>query len=344
VALNCGAAYQTSGGNATALIWDSSSSAWTSAACVKERLRLSYAVTPPGPFGPGEFSFTFQDEETGAPPWADDTTSGAIASLKLIQPGSRMFWELTYRSDSVPDDDVGPTSATGPDTVFPAWLQAHEDVAVTSIEGVMQIDNTGLQGTLAGFQGQRISPTASGYFQVGAGKAPIALFDGRLEIGGEPIPGSLLRRSRLTWTGLTAAQQELTGLPQNGALHFASDGSGAFAPKGALRARRLSSAQAADALAAHRDLHPALMGRLDAMSAALAQDKPDIIGLLGMTPFVMDAKGNWSDAVQTSVMRDMTDIMNSAIPSDMWSLVYPNTAQPTLSGELAIVANTSVPD
>ena len=40
----------------------------------------------------------------------------------------------------------------------------------------------------------------------------------------------------------------------------------------------------------------------------------------------------------------MTDIMNSAIPSDMWSLVYPNTAQPTLSGELAIVANTSVPD
>ena len=63
-----------------------------------------------------------------------------------------------------------------------------------------------------------------------------------------------------------------------------------------------------------------------------------------MTPFVMDAKGNWSDAVQTNVMRGMTDIMNSAIPSDMWSLVYPNTAQPTLSGELAIVANTSVPD
>jgi len=343
VALNCGAKYVTSGSVATSLQWDPNSAAWQAADWVKQRLRFTYEVTPPGPFGPGSIAFTFEDLQTSSPAWTPDVSS-SVTFLTLVQPGSQQLWELSFKSTLAPDPDSGSSAPVGPDTVFPWWLQATENLIATSITGAMQIDNVGLQGVLVGIRGVRTPALASGYFRVAPGRAPVGVFDGRLEIGGEVVPSSRLFGSCLSWTGLSDDHQERTGLPYAGSLRFNADGSAATAPKTSLRLRRLTSVEAQDALLAHRDLHPALIERLESARSLGAQDKPKITGLLMMTPFLKGPQGYWSDTVQGAVMQDMTDIMSSAIPADMWNLVYPNTPQPTLSGELAVVANSPVTD
>ena len=42
-------------------------------------------------------------------------------------------------------------------------------------------------------------------------------------------------------------------------------------------------------------------------------------------------QGLWGDAVQGAVTKDLSDIMNSHIPPEMWKLLFPGTKQPTVT-------------
>ncbi|MEV6874539.1 hypothetical protein [Amycolatopsis sp. NPDC051128] len=341
VALNCGASYETSGGSVVGLIWDPSCAAWNSASWVAERLQLTYTVTPEGPIAPPTFTFDFQDNVTQAIPW-DPTLGSFEAALQLGQQNGTLVWQLSFKSYIPPQDDTGPNPATGPDTVYPYWLQAVEDSAAATINGVLEIDNVAPNGTLVGMRGVRANPAATGYYRTSAQAAAFAVFDGKLIIGGKPVAGAGLIGDRLRWSDLDLAYQQLTGLPASGSMRFNRDGSSAAIDDAAVRITRLSTTAALSAISRHSDLHPEMHQRSLELTEALGDSSLDIFGLLAMTPFGQNQQGAWGDMVQAAVTQDLSDIMNSFIPSAMWGLLFPGTTQPTLTGELATVANSPV--
>lgn len=341
VALNCGASYETSGGSVVGLTWDPSSSAWKSASWIANRLQLTYTVTPGGPIAPPTFTFDFQDNVTRAIPW-DPAPGSFAAALQLGEQGGTMVWQLSFKSSIPPEADTGPNPPTGPDTVYPWWLQAVEDSAAATVNGVLEIDSVAPRGTLVGMRGVRSIPPAAGYYQISARVAPFAVFDGKLIIGGKPVPGSGLIGNRLRWSDLDPVYQERTGLPASGSMRFTRDGSSAAIDGGAVRTTRLGTTAALSAISRHSDLHPEVHRKSLELSEVLGDSSLDISGLLAMTPFGQDHQGAWGDLVQAAVTQDLSDIMNSFIPSTMWELLFPGTSQPSLTGELATVANSPV--
>jgi hypothetical protein len=342
VALDCGATYETSGGSVIGMLWDPTCAAWNSADWNTNRLQLTYTVTPGGPMQPPTFTFDFQDNATQAIPW--DPGIGTFgAALDLGTQHGEMVWQLSFKSSIPPDPDLGPHQPTGPDTVYPYWLEAVEDSAAASINGVLEIDNVAPSGTLVGMRGVRANPAVTGYYQAAADAAPFGVFDGKLIIGGGPVPGSVLIGQRLRWRDLAPALQQRTGLPASGNLRFTGDGSSASIEDTTRRVRRLGTTAALSAIARHSDLHPETQRRAVEHTEALSDPSLDIFGLLAMNPFAQNQQGAWGDQVQAAVTNDLGQIMNSFVPADLWSQLFPSTPQPTLSGELAIVANSSVP-
>jgi hypothetical protein len=345
VALNCGASYKTSGNAVIGFAWDPTSAAWQSANWIQDRLLLTYTVTQGSSIEPPTFTFEFEDKETGAIPW--DPGMGAFAaSLKLGARNNQMVWNLTFKSSIAPMPDDGPNAPSGPDSVYPFWLQAVEDGAAATIDGVIEIDAVAPKGTLVGLQGTRVAPLATGYYRTSSAAAPFGIFDGRLTIGGQSLPSSRMVGSALTWSGLDSEHQRRTGLPESGSLRFIQDGSSAYDAQQQVKVSRLRGSDAIQAIAEHNDLHPVVHTQAVALQQTLAENALDIRGLLAMTPFSQQ-DGAWGDAVQAAVRQNLSDIMNSSVPADMWKLLFPNMPQPSLSGELAIVANspvTGVPD
>jgi hypothetical protein len=341
VALDCGATYETSGTGVTGLCWDPSSPAWTSATWIQERLLLTYTVMQGSAFEPPTFTFRFSDEETQALPW--DALSGFGASIAVGEQVGKTVWNLTFKSDIEPPDDDGPNPSTGPTTVYPFWLQAVEDAAAAVINGVLEIDATAPQKTLVGMQGIRASAAVAGYYHTTQTSAPFGVFDGQLTIGGKPIARSRMRGDRLAWSGLDAQLAARTGLPASGTLRFTRDGAAATDESAGIKARRLRASAALDAIARHADLYPEAQERSTALKQTLGATQLDISGLLAMTPFQQNQQGAWGDVIQAAVNQDLSDIMNSFIPANMWNLLFPGVPQPKLTGELALVASSPVP-
>ncbi|WP_410636302.1 hypothetical protein [Amycolatopsis sp. cmx-4-83] len=328
VALDCGATYETSGGAVVGLLWDPGSTAWNSARWVANRLLLTYTVTPGGPLQPPTFSFEFKDVETGALAWDPDAFA---AGIQLGERDGRLVWRLSFKSSVAPMRDKGPREATGPDTVYPWWLEAVEDSAALGITGVLEIDGVAPKGTLAGFRGVRAAPALTGYYQAEAGAVPFGVFDGRLVIAGEPVSGAAVLGDELVWRDLDPEHQRRTGLPAEGRLQADGESLGA--------AVRLSTEDALAAISLHRDVHPQLHRMAVEQSAAA---KNDIYGLLAMTPFGKDETGAWGDVVQAGVNDSLSTIMNSCIPGDLWTRLFPGVPQPALTGDLAEVAGSAV--
>ncbi|MGW5718761.1 hypothetical protein ACWEVP_21500 [Amycolatopsis sp. NPDC003865] len=326
VALDCGATYETSGGAAIGLLWDPKSPAWTSARWVGNRLSLTYTVTPGGPLAPPSFTFRFEDTETGALPWEPDAFA---AGIQLGQRDGAAVWQLSFKSSVAPIQDKGSRRPTGPDSVYPWWLQAVEDSAALGITGVLEIDGAAPKGTLVGFRGVRAAPVLTGYYRTSAEAAPFGVFDGRLVIGGEAVPGSAVVGDRVVWQDLDPAHQRRTGLPAAGSL-------------GVDDAVRLNTEDALAAISRHRDTHPELHRKSVELAGALAAGSVDIYGLLAMTPFGKDENGGWGDVVQAAVTEDLGTIMNSTIPGDLWGRLFPGVPQPALTGSLAEVAGSAV--
>jgi len=337
VALDIGATYRTVGEQVVGFDWDPTSSTWTEAHWEKNRLQLTYTYTPGGGMAPPAFTFQFHDNEADAA-WVPD--EGLFDyDLEMDAKNGETVWLLGFKSQLLPPD---PDTGSKPDSVYPSWMQAVEDAAVTSINGVLEIDKSASpKGTLVGMQGVRPSAAASGYYRTSTDFAPFGVFDGRMTIGGRAVSHSKLLGSTLYWRDLAPEQQNTTGLPQRGSLDLLPNGSAAFSQTG-IRATRLKATDALAALARHDHLSPELNARIASMHDTLNSPALNIDGLMTMNPFAQNGQGAWYDAVQAAVRQDLSDIMNSFIPSDMWGLLYPGVAQPTLSGELAIVANSPV--
>jgi hypothetical protein len=344
VALDIGASYESVGTRVRGLLWDPASPTWKNAnwAENEKRLRLTYTYTPGSGMDPPSFTFEFEDNVTKACPWGPDEGT-FIPSLTLTTQNGSMVWSLVFTSQLPPNNDSrpNPSPKTGPDSVYPYWMQAVEDATVTSINGVLVIDEPAPHGMLVGMQGVAPDCASSGYYRISAEAAPFGVFDGRMTVGGRAVPRSRLLGSVLHWQDLTPEYQQRTGLPERGSLSLQPEGS-AVGDRLGIRAARLDAATALASIAQHRDFHPELHVRVASMQEALSAQSLNIQGLLAMNPFVQDAHGAWGDAVQAVVRQDLSDIMNSCIPSDMWGLLFPKAPQPTLSGELATVANSPV--
>lgn len=338
VALNTGATWETSDKSVTGFKWDPTSSRWTSAEWIPNRLLLSYTYTSGDPMDPPSFTFEFTDKETKAKPWRPRSFD---AMLVPDHRSDRMVWKLTFTSECPVPDDKGPF--TGPDSVYPYRLEAVEDAAVCTIDGVMQIDDVPPRGTLVGLQGVRVVAAASGFFRTSEDAAPFGVFNGHLMVDGHPAGHSTMRGTELQWSDLDLEHQQRTGLPDSGTLRFTTDGSRASAPDDSLSATRLHAGAVIEALTRHRDLHPTLHQRATGMTAAASDIVLTMSGLLAMTPFVQNpGTGAWGDAVQAAVTSDLSEIMNSFIPQAMWTLLFGNDSRPKLRDELAKVANTPV--
>lgn len=341
VALGCGATYSTSGQRVIGFTWDPTSDAWKNATWVKARLQLGYTVAKSDdPMAPPTLTFTFKDLLTGADPW-NPAPDSVKATLGMDMQNGRMGWSLNVKSLLPPDPDSG-NPAPGPDTVYPYWMQAVEDAAAATINGVLEIDDIAPNGTLVGLQGTRADAPTAGYFRTSPGAAPFGVFDGKLTVGGQPLSTSEVIDGVLRWRGLDPALQRRTRLPERGSVLLEGRG----APRSHERhttAHRLSTSAAAAAIAAHEDLHPAVHAQCVAVRSALADATLDMPGLMAMTPFAQDANKNWGDLVQAAVTQDLGDIMNSFVPGNLWDAVFSGVPQPTLSGELAVVASAPVP-
>ncbi|KAA2240902.1 hypothetical protein F0L74_20335 [Chitinophaga agrisoli] len=346
VALNAGVAYQTSGNQVTGLLWDTNAPEWKAASWVQNRLLLTYTVTQGGPFAPPSFTFEFEDLQSGDIPW-DPSLTDFAASLQLGSYNDQMVWDLTFKATADPFPDSG-NPTTGPDTVYPYWLSAREDAYAATINGAMEIDDTAPNGTLVGLQGVRNAAMATGYYRLADTHAPFGVFDGRLVINGQPVPGSGMRGSVLTWEGLAPALQQRTGLAESGSLWFEKNGNTATPDNGPRMAARLDPVTAAQAIAAHSDLHTNLHEQTQLLHKVLNDSGLTIDGLFLMKPFVMmtDEKGQkgWTDIIQSKVRDGLSTIMNSCIPDDLYDLLFQGQQKPTLSGELAIVAASPVKD
>lgn len=340
VAQNVGASYISSGGIVTGLKWDPSSAEWQNADWVPNRLMLTYTVTSGGPLEPPTFTFEFEDEQTGDIPW-QPTLGSFAASLQLGQQGGQMVWNLSFKSQIDPPEDQG--TYTGPNSVYPYWLEAVEDAAASTINGVLEINAVAPQGELVGMRGVRNLPGATGYYQVSREHAPFGVFDSRMTIDGRRVPRTSLRGRVLSWQDLPGELQERTGLPARGQLRFNEDGSSAISRDEELIVRRLGATATRIALERHRDLHPRVHESLVGAHEMASASQLDIYGLLAMNPYVQNSEGAWGDAVQAAVTNDLSQIMNSLIPSGLWDLLFSGLPQPTLTGELAIVANSPVP-
>ncbi|SFH63526.1 hypothetical protein [Albimonas pacifica] len=349
VAPDAGVAYVTSGGQAVALDWDPASPAWQAAdwAGGKGRLRLTYTVTPGGPIAPPTFTFLFADKLTGdewqAPLGSFD------ASLQLAEHDGQTVWALAFKSLAGPDPDTVQPDGTAPsgdqpDSVFPYWMMLREDAAALRLDGALEVDAIAPNGTLLGLRGERAWPAATGIYSRSARHAPFGVFGGRLHLGGEAVEASVLRGRELRWSGLDPEAAARAGLPTEGRMTFSADGGRARVGDDAVR--RLPAETAHRAVERHAEAHPALHARFATLAetaAAAAASPLTIYGLLAMNGFVQNDKGQWSDAVQSAVTGDLGEIMNSFIPTDMWSLLFPGTPHPTVSGEVARIAASPVP-
>jgi len=339
VALNVGATFETSGHQVIGLHWDPDSSDWNNAHWINHRLLLSYTVTRGGPMEPASTSIRFEDQ-AGGQPWVPDAGAFEV-SLTMGKRQELAVWDLSFQSNSEPPDASRHT-LDGPDSVYPYSMQLVEDAAASQLDGVMVIDKHAPLGVLLGIRGVRQNACASGYYQIAAHLAPFGIFNGRLVIDGTPVPHTALHGDTLQWSDLPQGIQQRTGLPSEGRAIFQADGTLAKGDGGP-DLHRLSASNALSAMDNHESMYPVLVARHAVIKQALRDVRPTMPGLMTMSPFTKNAKGEWSDAVQSAVTDDLGRIMHSYIPRDMWHLLFPTLQQPTLQGELSIVANSPVP-
>lgn len=342
VALHCGVAYITGrGGNIIGLHWDPTAPEWKNADWIKNRLLLTYSIDKSNPLAPPEFTFLFEDLQTKTLPW-DPLPGDFTASLLPGEFEGRFVWDIDFRSLTPPPKDHDKPSS-GPDTVLPYWMVAREPFAITGISGAMQIDDYAPQGRLAGFQGIRVMPMVAGYYQTTSEHAAFGLFGAHICLDGTPVHRCMVTEDALSWTDLSAHLQQKLGLPAGGVLTFDNTGGLGTSANGQLTIRRLDASEALQNIGTHQDLHTRIHAVAGIHRHRIDDAGPDMLGLLLMTPFKRNTDNAWGDEVQRKVLSDMSDIMNSFVPPDMWRRLFPGSPQPVLSGELARVANSPVP-
>lgn len=336
-ATNAGTGYESSGQSMVGLTWDPTSAAWAKADWQTNRLKMRYTVHPGSVFSGPTFDFTFQDTVTSQQ-WSPNSPA---ASLNLGMSGGQMAWQLTFKSTGPPPAATAPGANGQAGTVLPFWLQANEDAAAYSIDGALVIDAPAPKGTVLALRGSKALPSLAGYYQTESSQCPFGIFDGQIHIGDQPIATSHVRGRELLWHDLDADTADATGLPRTGSLSFTHDG---YVGSGDVRVRRLGTTQTMLALRSEPDRHPTHLAAFEFAEQQLLLSSPQITGLLTMASqlYIQDKNGQWYDQIQRAVTNDLSTIMNSFVPSAMWTLLFPNTPQTPLTGELATVASSPV--
>ncbi|MFV0561788.1 hypothetical protein [Malaciobacter mytili] len=337
VALDCGIEYITSGERIEGFSWDPNSDAWKNAQWVQDRLTLTYTVEKKSQMEPPSFSFEFEDNQTLSIPYSPNVPADGYASLTL---NDKNQWVLIFKALGKPIEDMPIVKPTGPDSVYPYWMEAYEDMAAMTINGAMQIDDVAPDGQKIGFNGIRANSNAQGYYKTSEEKAPFALFDGKIHIDNQSLKNSRIEGNTLKWNDLDIKYQEKTGLPKDGEINLSRCGSTGICPKNIIKIQRLNTNDAINSIYKHNELHSKAHTNLTL--SATNSSSLDITGLLSMSPFVQDSQGAWMDIIQEKVRSDLSEIMNSFMDPSIWKLLFPNQLQPTLTGELAIVANSPV--
>lgn len=340
VALDAGVAYLEEDGVEVSISYDPTSPEWKSADWGPDRLRMTYWYQESD-----QPQFIFQDLVSEADPWVTIPFMTSVSlQMQPLSPGSVFnVWDLMFQSIGfVPEDDGKPT--TGPNSVYPYWLVATEDPAATMIVGGMLIDDVVDYGTLIGMQGYRTSVFINGYYRTSSTTMAFGIFDGRMMIDGKEAGNSRIKGNTLFWNGLSPEIQQQTGLPASGSLTFNQQGSKGINKTSNLQAYRLNAAAATESIRNHPAQYVHAGNTLQEWNDQLNTSNLSITGLLLMTPYKFDPdKKIYYDAVQAEVTDSLGQIMNAYIDPDMWKLLFPGTPQPTLSGDLRIIAESPVP-
>lgn len=340
VANDAGVTRVSSGHAVVALAWDPSSPEWQNAAWVQDRLLLTYTVTQGGILDPTTISFVFEDLETGAMPWTP-TDLEYNSTLEPAVYNGQSVWDLNFKCLEDPHIDKGFDPPTGPQSVFPAWMEAREDLFAMRIDGAMEILRQG-DGPLIGMQGINNSAVVCGFYRTSSQAAPFSVFDSRLYIDGKPVAKSYMKEHELIWKGLDAKVQEKTGLPENGIMQFSRNGSKGRDFNNNISAYRLTPSAVPRAIAASKDLYPSLYKTIFDPNQPLEGPELSITDLTSMNPFVPNSSGQVVNVIQDNVNSDLYDIMNHFVPDDMWNLLFPGISKPALSPEIYDIAYSPV--
>ncbi|WP_169314053.1 Ig domain-containing protein [Streptomyces piniterrae] len=347
VAEDAGAQLVLDGDRIVGLSWDAGSDRWKSASWGDDALVLRYQVEPGiPPADPDVFSVGFDDLRCG------DTWDPMDSDYNVTLHGSQddqgnVVWKFAFSLVS------GATAPEGCETGTPHYPYRFECVepwSTDSLTGALLAGSPDIKGKVYGVKGEYVDAAVTGYYRLNGGgiahPAVIGVFDGRLHVDDELVTGSGVFGRELVWSGLTKEQQLATGLPADGSLAFGPVGSSGTCAGEDITAVRLNHSELWSVLNSGSEQHTALRPLL-APPAAAAQSRGagpglDINTLLAMHPWAQTEKGEWYDQVQQGVRGDLFTIMNSHIPNDLWSLLFPDQDHPSLQGYLADVDATPV--
>ena len=338
VALNTGA-FVTGVAPALNLHWDASDPSWSSASWTKDALTFTWQVTGQVIVGQPTYNIavSFADQQTNTS-WNPDPDTGDISA---VLDANLNFMMTLAGGDNPPADDRSklPSPASGIASVFPYVLAFAVSNEGTEIAGALLTGQASQAGTVLGLRGTVVNPSAAGLYSTfaatfaGAAGA-ITLYGGRLHINDTPIETSSLTGSRLTWSGLTAAQQQHSGLPASGAVMFSADGAQFRAAQGGITGRRLRPEQVARQFSGTPIVdHPSITA-----SRALTSTSP--LGpqaLYGMTQFAF-VNNAWVDVVQQATMNDFNQILLYYMPDDVRQTYYGQPNKPILPAWLQTIA------
>ena len=333
VALDTGASV-TGVAPALSLHWDASDPKWSSATWIKDALTFTWQVTGQVVVGQPTYSIavSFTDQQTERP-WTP-----AIGDISALLDANYDFTMTLAGGDNPPTDDRSklPSPASGIASVFPYVLGFTVSNDGSEITGALLTRQASQTGTVLGLRGTVVNPSAAGLYSTSAANSAagaIAVYGGRLHINDTPVETASLVGNRLTWSGLTAAQQQRSGLPASGAVMFSADGAQFRAAQGGITGRRLRPEQVARQYSGTPIVdHPAI-ANASALSATPTL-RPQALGSMTQFAFVNNA---WVDVVQQATMNDFNQILLYHMPSDMRQTYY-NVSPPILPTWLQAIA------
>ena len=335
VALNTGASV--SGvAPALSLHWDASDPSWSSATWIKDALTFTWQVTGQVVVGQPTYNIavSFADQQTNTS-WKPGPDTGDISA---VLDANYDFTMTLAGGDNPPADDRSKLAspASGVASVFPYLLGFTVSNDGSEITGALLTGQASQAGTVLGLRGTVVNPSAAGLYSTSAASGAagaIAMYGGRLHINDTVVETSSLTGNRLAWIGLTAAQQQHSGLPASGAVMFSADGAQFRAAQGGITGRRLRPEQVA------RQFSGTAIADHPAIATANALTATSTLGpqaLYGMTQFAFIGNA-WVDVVQQATMNDFNQILLYYMPDDVRQTYY-GQPKPVLPAWLQTIA------
>jgi hypothetical protein len=319
---------------ALTLQWDASDPSWSSATWIENALTFSWQVTGEVVVGQPTYNIavSFADQQTNTS-WTPD-----VSEFTSVLDGNLQFMTTVAPGRDPPSGDRSklPAPASGIKSVLPYILGFDLSDGANAITGAVLTGQASRAGTVLGLHGTVVNPSIAGIYAVSRANnvaGAMAVYANRLYIDNTLVASASIAGSRLTWSRLTAAQQQRSGLPGSGALMFSTDGTQCHGTRGDVTGRRLRPEQVARQFPGTPIAsHPAIT----AFNALTSSSGLNPTSLSLMTQFA-SVDGGWLDVVQQATMNDFNQILLYYMPSGMRQTYY-NVAQPVLPSWLQVIA------